>query len=39
MTAEIIQAIGTHIVLPVCFFGCIAWAIYWNRNADDGDEE
>lgn len=32
MSVELIEAIGTNIVLPVCFFACIAWAIYWNRD-------
>lgn len=32
MTPEIIKEIGSSIVLPICFFGFLAWLVYWNKK-------
>jgi hypothetical protein len=28
MTVEVIEAIGTHIVIPICAFGCMGLIFY-----------
>ena len=34
MTPELIEAIGTNIVLPICFFGFFVYLIYASTKGD-----
>jgi hypothetical protein len=37
MTPELIEAIGTYIVFPVCFFGFMAWLVWSSRDMGGGE--